>query len=145
MLEPEYTNLKHAEHNHKFCASLIDKEEFSDWAITVSFYSAYHYVLHSIFPLELTNHKGEKIVAKDFDDYCTIKNIKGKKHKEVRKLVDDNLPKSISVLYNHLLDMSWTARYHQYSFGHKYAKTAFERLCAIKDNCKSKSSLTQLL
>lgn len=134
-MEEEYNSLCHAEHNAKICRHLFDGEEFTDWVITTAFYSSMHYLRHKIFPLEIIKD-GRKITVNDFEEYCIESNIKGKRHSEMRKLVENQCEGRVSSKYNQMLDLSWTARYSKYRFSRKAAETAMKRLGEIEQYAK---------
>lgn len=107
-------SLDHAKHNEKVCRYLKKKPDFSDWIITITFYTALHYVGHKL----LLTHK--------------IKNLKD--HKKRTEAVEKNLPE-ISGEYSHLLDMSQNARYRNYIKDREAASVAEKHLEKIKVFC----------
>lgn len=109
-------NLNHAKHNEKVCRYLKKKPEFSDWIITIIFYTALHYVEYKLI------------------ESYEIKNFKN--HKKRREIVEKNLPE-ISGEYSHLLDMSQNARYRNYIKDREAVNVAEKHLEKIKIFCLS--------
>lgn len=136
-MENQYTSLKHAQHNSAICRHLFHTKQYNDWVITTAFYSAVHYLCHFIFPFNVQK-SGSNVLVNCFEDYCLEKNIRGKRHGEMRKLVESNCDIHIAAMYNQMLDLSWTARYSKYSFSEKASATAQKRLDAIEKYAQSK-------
>lgn len=126
-------SLDHALHNEKVCKYLNKKPENADWVITTAFYSAMHFLRDRVFPLELTENN-KKIKVTDFDNYCLVKNINKGKHKAFSDLVEEKEPE-LSDHYNHLKDISWTARYNCYEYDREVSNLALKKLEAIKSEC----------
>ncbi|MCB0480224.1 MAG: hypothetical protein KDC83_02280 [Flavobacteriales bacterium] len=130
----EYKSLDHAKHNESICDHLSEQTQFNDWVITTAFYSAIHYVSHKLFPMTISKVTAS-ITYESFDEYCNGENKFRRKHKEMRILVERNLPSDIAAAYNQLLDSSWTARYSQYKYSNKISKLARKRLTAVRNYC----------
>jgi hypothetical protein len=129
----EYKSIEHALHNEKVCDVLHKHKDFKDWVITTSFYSAIHFISHKLFPLKV-QIDGKTITVTSFENYCLVNNIIRGKHGAFSRLVEEKLSE-ISNQYNHLKDMSWTARYHRYKFDESISRLARQRLIDIKKAC----------
>lgn len=124
-------SLDQAKSNEEVCLFLNENSSYNDWIVTISFYSAYHYVLSKMFPLTVTIGNLSNTYS-DFDDYCKRNNISGRKHKVVRGLVDEHLS-PIAHIYEKMLDMSWTARYINYRQSDGKKNHAINCLAKIKE------------
>lgn len=134
-MEIKYSHFSHAKHNKELCDFLIAQgDKYDDWVITTAFYSAHHFLKHKLFPLKTTiNNKNIKVET--WEDYCLFTNQSDGKHKIMRKLVENNCEKEIATAYNRLLDLSFTARYHEYKFSTNEAIIAKEYLDFIEKKC----------
>lgn len=127
--------LKHALHNERACRYLDKKADFTDWVITTAFYSSLHFLDHKILPYEL-NHGGRKTMINNIGDYKRAKGLFHlNKHKAFCQLVEEEAP-IVSIEYNELKDICWTARYVDYKHDRDTSKKAKESLKKIKDYCK---------
>lgn len=111
--------------------------EFNDWVITTAFYASMHYLRHAIFPIKV-NQEGSEIEVTGFEEYCVQTKKRGKRHNEMRKLVECHCPTEVAAIYNQMLDLSWTARYSKYRFSAQATNTAIKRLEKIKTYSESK-------
>lgn len=119
--------LNHAKHNESVCNYLGKKEDFSDWVITVAFYSALHYVRHLMFPLEESGKRYE-----EFEPYfCANKSFGIGRHGFQQRYVIGHYP-DISFEYGRLLEMSSQSRYSNCKYTREQAVLAKEYLAAIK-------------
>lgn len=127
------TSKDHADRNFAVCEFLNDKTKYFDWIVTISFYSAYHYVLYRLFPLKFP-YKGKTLTAQNFDSYCNLKGDTNGKHAQVSFLIEKNC-KSIAPDYNKLKDLSWSARYIDYGVDNPMAEEARRLMKKIKKYC----------
>lgn len=126
-------SLNHAKHNESVCNYLGKKEEFSDWVITTSFYSALHYVRYLMFPLVMEGKKYE-----DFEVYfCENKSFGIGRHGFQQRYVITHYPE-ISFEYGRLLEMSSKARYSNCVYTREQSKQAKDYLAAVKNFTLSK-------
>lgn len=107
-------SLEHAKHNESLCRFLSGKSVFSDWMITVIFYTALHYVGHKL----IRSHG--------------IKNFKT--HRARKNAVQSHLPEIFGE-YAYLLSESQNARYHNYKKTRTLVTVANEHLKTIKNYC----------
>lgn len=129
--------LNHARHNKEVCDHLDANTEYKDWVITTAFYSAMHYVLSNIFPLDDKDINGKNATFGTFDAFCSHFRIKnGEKHKTIAHLVSVHCNK-ISTDYDHLKSICWTARYSVYQSNRRVSKSALKSLKAIHKFCDS--------
>jgi hypothetical protein len=120
-------SLNHAKHNESVCNYLGRKDDFSDWVITTSFYSALHYVRHLMFPLT-DNGK----LYNDFETYfCENKSFGIGRHGFQQQYVIVHYP-DINFEYGRLLEMSSIARYSNCVYTREQAKLAKDYLVIIK-------------
>lgn len=133
-------NLEHAEHNLEVCKHLYDNTEFNDWVITTAFYSALHFVRHTILPYKYINNGKTKIFS-DFETmYSAIGRPQNKsKHIFLLDLVENEL-QEIHVEYNTLLDLANSSQYINYNFEDSQAKLAVNYLKRIKEFCQEDKS-----
>lgn len=131
-------NLEQATHNEKVCGYLSKKNDFSDWVITTSFYSALHYVRHLILPYRHnTIHSGEKEFA-DFESlFSNLKRSNEGRHGFQNRIVNEKFH-SIRFEYQRLYELSNEARYVNYKYIREDAVSAQQYLKKIKDFCVSK-------
>ena len=130
-------SIDHAKHNRKVCNFLNQREQYSDWVITVAFYSAMKYIEHKIFPMDiLVAGKASKV--QDFDQFYTSEyTLKGKdinKHSALVSLVDEQLP-NIAPSYRWLKSTAYTARYHNYEYDRATAQRAKVYLEKVVNEC----------
>jgi len=126
-------SLDHALHNEKVCKYLNKKPENADWVITTAFYASLHFLRSKIFPLDAIID-GKEIHLPDFNAYCLKKQIRNGKHRAFSELVLEKTPQ-LANMFNHLKDMSWTARYSRYEYTREFSNFAMEELEAIKSQC----------
>jgi len=121
----------HALHNEEVCNLINGQNKYHDWTVTSAFYSALHYVLFEIFPVE---HYGEKYTC--FDHYCSEK-LKNRtsKHEATCGLVAKHLP-TCDGHYKWLKDQCMSARYYDYDVSPEVAKEAVKNLEFIKSRIK---------
>ena len=124
--------LDHALHNEKVCKYLNKKTEYGDWVITTAFYASQHFLSSKIFPLER-----KKQTYNSFDDYCAVNRRNKGKHAMFSELIEDLVP-DVAPLYNHLKNISWTARYVNYEYGREISSLAVQHLGKIKKICLPK-------
>jgi hypothetical protein len=131
MLQEQH--ISHAEHNLDAASFIVKNSIFFDWTITVSFYSAIHYVESVLIYLSSQNAK-----LKYFDELVKVEHseqLKGKyisnngkplynPHPIRKKLVEENFSR-IRDSYNRLEDASWTQRYCNWQ---QYDKTKCENM-----------------
>ncbi|MDR2591321.1 MAG: hypothetical protein LBC59_00745 [Chitinispirillales bacterium] len=129
----KYNSIDHALHNEKVCKYLNKKPENADWVITTAFYAALHFVRSKIFPFTATVD-GKDITIADFNSYCLKKQISSGKHRALFELVEEKMPQ-LADKFNHLKDISWTARYNRYEYTREVSNFALEELDAIKSQC----------
>ena len=120
-------SILHGQHNKKACDFLLESGEFNDWVITTAFYSALHYLESELFPLSLTNNSGRTNNYHSFDEYCSENQNYRSKHRLRRSLIEEHLPE-ISIEYNTLMDLCWTARYSNYQHEKETAEWAKQNL-----------------
>src|SRR5581483_1763966 len=127
--------LEHALHNERACRYLDKKADFADWVITTAFYSSMHFLDHKILPYTL-NLGGRNITIHNIGDYKRAKRLFTlNKHKAFCQIVEEEAP-TVSIEYNELKDICWTARYVDYKHDRDASKKAKESLKKIKDYCK---------
>jgi hypothetical protein len=102
-------NPAHALHNEKACELLlsVSNGQFNDWVITTAFYSALHFALYDLFPLE---HDG--VCYATFSEYHLALTGKISKHAAIRQLVSAR--SSYAVQYRWLYGNCMHARYTDY-------------------------------
>lgn len=131
--------LEHALHNERVCRYLDKKANFTDWVITTAFYSSMHFLDHKILPFELT-YSGGKTTIRNIGDYKRVKGLYNlNKHKAFCQIVEEQAP-SVSIEYNELKDICWTARYVDYKYDRAISNKAKESLRKIKDYCNQPSN-----
>ncbi len=114
----------HAEHNAALCEKLNREGGFNDWVVTTAFYAALHFV-HS------------KLFGKPGESFHTYFNSlgpsKSNKHRETINLVYSRT--KFGAEYEHLHDMSHTARYRNYQISKTMVDASTRNLSIIKANC----------
>jgi len=122
------TSIEQAEHNEKVCNYISKKPDFSDWIVTIAFYSAIHYLRHLILPYN------DSISRYDtFEDlFSSKKNVSEGKHGFQCRFVRDNHCE-IAFQYKRLYDMSNNARYNYYAYEREDGTLAKGYLKDIKD------------
>ncbi|HAY3553745.1 hypothetical protein [Elizabethkingia meningoseptica] len=118
----------HAEHNEKLSNTLYGDGNFLDWANTIAFYSALHFVSCKILP---NTYNG--ITCTSIAEAASALKIKGK-HEVTHAMVSIILP-TISTEYKFLMDASFTARYYNYNVNPHHAKMCQKMLNKIKSAC----------
>ncbi len=132
--------LKHAKHNEKACKHLNSNGEFKDWIITTAFYSAIHYVDHSLFPNQYEDPSTKKIKHfKSLDFYFTHTDRTKPKHEIRHDLVDEHLPE-ISDQFQTLKENCSNARYVDYRFDKDVSDLCVTCLDDIKEICDDNSN-----
>ncbi|MBK7683661.1 MAG: hypothetical protein IPJ26_14860 [Bacteroidetes bacterium] len=128
-------SLTHACHNHDACLELDKLLEYNDWVITTAFYSALHYVDHSLFPDQF-EIKGKESRCTCFEEYISKKS-KGafvSPHALRLDLVFLKL-EDIGSSYKTLFDLCKTARYKNFKMSIEDKNIALYELKNIKEFC----------
>ncbi len=134
-MERNNERLNHALHNELVCNYLELKQEFADWIITTSFYTSLQFVSYKIFPFEVPAIEGKKSIINNIDQLHRYNNTKSlSKHDLLANLVEQQCAE-ISPDYDWLLDMSMTARYHNYQHDKEIANKALSLMRKIKKFC----------
>jgi hypothetical protein len=124
-------HVEHAAHNEKICNYLKKNPQYSDWVITIAFYSAMHYVRHLIVPQNINGKNYD-----DFEDIFRLTKLPGDGRHGFQKtyIAINHIP--ISMEYNKLHEMSEMARYHTYEYTREDSKKAYAYLEKIKGYAK---------
>jgi hypothetical protein len=122
-------NPSHALHNEKACELLfsVSNGHFNDWIVTTAFYSALHFALYDLFPLE---HNGVRYAT--FSEYHLALPQKISKHAAIRQLVSAR--SAYAIQYRWLYGMCMHARYIDYKIPYDKAILARQRLGFIKSS-----------
>lgn len=129
-------NKDQAEHNFQVANYLGKKDTYSDWTITVSFYSALHYIRHLILPY--TDPMGNVYTA--FEGlWASLKASSEGRHGFQLRFVRDNYP-VLDFEYKRLHEMSCYARYDNYKYDRDDAKRAKGYLLTIKEYVESRKN-----
>ena len=104
--------LNHALHNEAACKYLQSKPEYLDWIVTTAFYSALHFVEHTVFPFE---HVANGITHKfnNIGDYRKFSGGLKSKHELRLDLVKWKC-REIEIEYEWLYNTCNNARYYDY-------------------------------
>ena len=131
--------LNHAKHNERVCNFLSKKEDFTDWIVTTSFYSAIHFVDHKIFPFEESGLKFNTI--EQYFTYWKANDFPSMDKHSIRVNLVERLCSEISIPFSWLRSQCYTARYHQYSYTRprETSNQAKQYLKKIKDYCTKES------
>ena len=106
-------------HNLKI-ATLLNKsgEKCSDWIITISFYSALHYVDYLLFPIKFQLENGKIVEYRSYDSfysfYNSLKPRQQSKHSFRAKLVELYLDEYVHQFFDYLRTECMKARYLEY-------------------------------
>jgi hypothetical protein len=121
--------LRHALHNEKACDLLFPDSDgqFNDWVITTAFYSALHFAIYDLFPLE---HNSVHHVT--FSEYHFNLPRKTSKHTAIIQLV--SAYSSYARQYRWLFGACMYARYTNYRISHSKAEYARSLLDSIKSS-----------
>jgi hypothetical protein len=119
------SNPLHALHNEKACELLFSDGGFNDWVITTAFYSALHFAIYDLFPLEL-----DGVTYASFSDYHLALPRKTSKHAATIRLVSARSPYARH--YRWLYGNCMHARYAEYDVPRSKAVQAREMLGIIK-------------
>lgn len=125
--------LSHAIHNKQACYQLRGSD-FSDWVVTIAFYSALHFARHKVFPF--TDRRSGNTFS-TFDDYSRDALSRGdrrSRHSHMKNLVRMKV-KSVSAAYQHMMDLSMTARYSDYETTRAQENLAIRLLNEIERAC----------
>jgi hypothetical protein len=82
----------------------------------------------------MNTEDGKKIKVNEFEAYCLFCNLNKSKHAIFSELVEKKA-KPIAPEYKHLKDISFTARYVNYSYDREISSFAKNQLLKIKDFC----------
>ena len=128
--------LEHALNNEEVCNHLSLQPSFQDWIATTAFYAALQFVTYKIFPFEISDNKGGKVLVPSLEFYQKrfVSDIKISKHKVLCDLVGKRCPE-ISPEYDWLLSISYTARYNNYRTSPQIADKAKRLMNEIKKYC----------
>jgi hypothetical protein len=122
-------NPGHALHNEQACELLFSAsgEQFNDWVVTTAFYSALHFALYDLFPMD---HDG--IHYATFSGYHLDLPKKISKHAALLQLVAIRSPYARQ--YRWLYGNCMCARYIDYKVPHSKAVHAKRLLGIIKSS-----------
>ncbi|MDH6304657.1 hypothetical protein M2459_001393 [Parabacteroides sp. PF5-5] len=126
-------HVEHAAHNEKVCNYLKKSPQYSDWVITVAFYSAMHYIRHLIVPQKI-----EGSTYNDFEEIFKLKKSPGDGRHGFQKTYVAIHHMDIYHDYSKLHEMSEFSRYHTYEYTREDSKKACEYLENIKIYTKEK-------
>lgn len=137
MLDKEKSK-NHALHNEKVCDYLAKELDYSDWVITTAFYSSLHFISYKVFPFTHQLAKKQNVRINSFEQYHSMLNLSKSRmgrHERFVKLVEHKCPKYIANKYSRLLELSFTARYADYSYDADVVKEVLNSLISIKEYC----------
>lgn len=126
----------HATHNKKISNLLYNsKEECSDWVVTTSYYSAYHYLKSFLFPGTFFCHKRRRDYEfSSFEEYYkSYKTVNfANRHEAMNHIVDCYL-EDLADSCQFLKDGCIEARYYNYQVPPKKAEESLNELNVISD------------
>lgn len=135
-------NFKHAERNQKLSNLLfetdilVDGKKCFDWVLTISFYSAIHFVENFILPKMVAGQH-----CKDINEVKRAYKMNGR-HQARQRLVCDNMSLKNAAYYNWLDDKSRYARYTTYKVTITEAEKAQQYLKSIASECTQPPQVT---
>jgi uncharacterized protein (UPF0332 family) len=122
-----------AERNLELSKFLLEDDKYYDWVITTAFYSALHFALSAIFPLEdgknrYATFNNYLITCQELQRFGAQKD----KHRITSKLINIYLPDA-QTHYRWLKDRCWEARYESHKVNKETATLALKKANTIKD------------
>jgi D-alanyl-D-alanine dipeptidase len=126
-----------AEHNRELLRFFVQQDEqvkFSDWYVTVAFYSALHYFEAMLFSVKPVVPAGG-VAVEHSDALCGV--YRAYSTHRARDLAMRSLFQQIYAPYSALYRMSRTARYNCYMPGKHDWKRAETLLDSVKKECET--------
>lgn len=131
-------SLDQAIHNEKVAEYISKKPDFSDWIITIRFYSALHYIRAYVIPYSIILKNGDEAVYSNFEDlYKNFKQDCEGCHGFQLRFVQEK-HEMIAFEYQKLYEMSVNARYNNYEYTRENSTKSASYLKTIKEVCTSR-------
>jgi hypothetical protein len=124
--------------SNESAADLLAKNQVWDWAVSVRFYAALHYVEHRVFPFPLES-RGVKLKL-DPGSYAI--RLEVGPHEARCRAVRSTLGKEVGAKYRRLWEMSSQARYKRFAHTQTNEANALRLLDVVKKSCLAKRGPT---